>query len=140
MGNYVKDTEGKVYRVNDDLVISREQITDAIAKAEELLENAKAELLKFDSVNEVLEVPQTPVEQAQEIAQDAAELAESLAEGAPVDHTATEEPAPVEEVPTIVAEETSVAPVSEAPVAPVAEAPVVAPTEPVTPPESLDIQ
>lgn len=135
MGNYVKDAEGKVYRVNDDQVITREQIVDAVAKAEELLETAKAELLKFDSVNEVIEVVQTPVEQAQEIAQDASELAQSLAEEAPVDHTATDPTvteAPVEETPTIVAVEVPVAPVEEAPVAPT--------LEPETPPANLEIQ
>jgi hypothetical protein len=61
MSQYVKDTDGNIYRVSEDSKVTREQLVGNQARALELLKNANAELEAFDVLT-VVQTPEAPVE------------------------------------------------------------------------------
>jgi hypothetical protein len=90
MSTYVKDNDSKVYKVNEDNVVSREELVDAVNKATELLNHANDELAKFDSLTVEAPVPEPTPEPpvAEEVQPEVQEtVPEAVQEQAPVSET-----------------------------------------------------
>ena len=63
MSKYVKDSDGNTYLVNDENIVTREQLVANVEKATELLNDATNRLNRFDTINQPATVDEpTPVE------------------------------------------------------------------------------
>lgn len=60
MSKYVKDSDGNTYLVNDENIVTREQLVANVEKATELLNDATNRLNAFDTINQPVTPEPTP--------------------------------------------------------------------------------
>ena len=62
MSKYIKDSEGNTYLVQDENLVTREQLVANVEKATELLNDATKRLNAFDTINQPATVEPAPVQ------------------------------------------------------------------------------